>query len=90
MDSYTVDHVMDQAFVTMMTGAPNQKVEVRLDDGHTEVMSSRLAILHGLLWYPYRKLNIPVTRSEVYNIKSVSTDTISKIQTIQYNLHIRY
>lgn len=76
--------LVDPVFVQNAIEADKHIIKIRLDDGHKMEMQSRLALLHGLLWYPYFKLNIPITINEIYHIPCFTPHTIAGIQSIQY------
>jgi hypothetical protein len=84
MIRYNISQITDSEFVLQNLYSPNINIELILNDNSCVVMSLRKAIFHGMLWAPYIKLNIPITNNEIYPICNICTDTISKVQTIQY------
>jgi hypothetical protein len=84
MERYSIMELTAAGFVEQMVHSPNRNIEIVLTDGNNAHMSIRSAILHSFLWRPYLTFGIPITLSEIYDIRAVTVDTISKIQTIQY------
>lgn len=57
----------------------------------TVTLKACVAIMHGMLWFPYAKYKIKITSKDIYfgysdsNTINVSSGNIAKIQTKQYN-----
>lgn len=56
----------------------------KFDDGKVISMHTRDAIIHHILWLPFRHFNIPIPSSQVYEVFPMKKGTISKVQTTQY------
>ncbi len=57
---------------------------VGFDDGYEVEMHSRDAILHDILWLPFRHFNIPIPSEHTYEVFPMRKSTIANVQTIQY------
>lgn len=68
--------------------ANNRKIILMLSNGDTVPMSYRCALFHRIMWEPYRRYNVTITKEQVYfngltDKISILPGVLSKIQTKQ-------
>lgn len=83
MKRLTVDNLTWEFINTHATDT-NEMVNLKLSDGHVYKDKLHRILLMGMLWHPYRMLNIPITVEDIYQIEYIAAGTLSDIQSIQY------
>jgi hypothetical protein len=83
---FTIAEASAEGFVEsiMDSGADVGHSSIMLSDGSIIKLPTRMLLMNVLIWKPYIKLGLPITKEQVLDITAITSGTFSDIASKQY------